>query len=212
MWTRAMCALANVFAAAGMATVSPVSILGQAPKARPRALYCEFPLGRPGDPSFQHGVLARCQNSKRRHPIVASSVLVCVLFTYPSSAMSQASPSSSNPSGMPSAKGQGFKLGQGRLHPYFQLETGYETNPGKRYQNNPSDLVLKGRPGLKLEYPNTEFDLNMNASLQWSQYLGLENKQTGDFSGLMARTGFGLLLNKNSAVNFKISNQFARTN
>ena len=57
-----MCALANVFEAAGLATVSLVSVLSQAQRARPpRALYCEFPLGRPlgrpGDPAFQHGVL-----------------------------------------------------------------------------------------------------------------------------------------------------------
>jgi hypothetical protein len=57
-----VCALANVFEAAGLVTVSLVSVLSQAQRARPpRALYCEFPLGRPlgrpGDPAFQHAVL-----------------------------------------------------------------------------------------------------------------------------------------------------------
>jgi hypothetical protein len=60
--TRAVCALSHVFEAAGLATVALVSILGQAQRARPpRALYCDFPLGRPlghtGDPQYQHGVL-----------------------------------------------------------------------------------------------------------------------------------------------------------
>lgn len=59
-----MCALAHVFEAHGLATVSLVSVLPVAEKMRPpRALYCEFPLGRPlgrpNDPAYQHDVLRR---------------------------------------------------------------------------------------------------------------------------------------------------------
>ncbi len=57
-----MCVLAHVFEAAGLATVSLVSVLPVAQAMHPpRALYCEFPLGRPlgvpNDPAFQHDVL-----------------------------------------------------------------------------------------------------------------------------------------------------------
>ena len=56
--------LAHVFEAAGIATVVLSSVREMAVKtAPPRALHCEFPLGRPlgrpGDPGFQHDVLAR---------------------------------------------------------------------------------------------------------------------------------------------------------
>ena len=59
-----MCVLAHVFEAAGIATVVLSSVREMAVKtAPPRALHCEFPLGRPlgrpGDPEFQHDVLAR---------------------------------------------------------------------------------------------------------------------------------------------------------
>ena len=59
-----MCVLAHVFEAAGIATVVLSSVRELAVKtAPPRALHCEFPLGRPlgrpGDPEFQHDVLAR---------------------------------------------------------------------------------------------------------------------------------------------------------
>lgn len=59
-----MSVLAHVFEAAGMATVVLSSVRAMAEKvAPPRALHCEFPLGRPlgvpGDPEFQHDVLAR---------------------------------------------------------------------------------------------------------------------------------------------------------
>ncbi|MEP6659133.1 MAG: hypothetical protein ABJD24_04365, partial [Acidimicrobiales bacterium] len=56
--------LAHVFEAAGIATVVLSSVREMAIKtAPPRALHCEFPLGRPlgrpDDPEFQHDVLAR---------------------------------------------------------------------------------------------------------------------------------------------------------
>lgn len=55
--------LANVFEAHGLATVSLMSVRGQAERVKaPRALYCEFPLGRPLgrplDPTYQRQVLA----------------------------------------------------------------------------------------------------------------------------------------------------------
>ncbi len=57
-----MCALAHVLEAAGIATVVLAAMRPVAEKMRvPRALYCEFPLGRPlgipGDAEFQHKVL-----------------------------------------------------------------------------------------------------------------------------------------------------------
>lgn len=63
MCTRAVSTLAHVFETAGLATVALVSNRTHAERLHPpRALYCEFPLGRPlgrpRDPAFQHRVLA----------------------------------------------------------------------------------------------------------------------------------------------------------
>ena len=59
-----MSVLAHVFEAAGLSTVVFASMLEVVQKMRPpRALYCEFPLGRPlgrpGDADFQRDVLER---------------------------------------------------------------------------------------------------------------------------------------------------------
>ncbi len=59
-----MCTLAHVLEAAGLATISLASIREVAERMQPpRALYCEFPLGRPlgkpDDPDFQTDVLRR---------------------------------------------------------------------------------------------------------------------------------------------------------
>lgn len=58
-----MSTLAHVFEAAGLATVALGSVRKQIESAAPpRGLWCDFPLGRPlgkpGDPDFQHRVLA----------------------------------------------------------------------------------------------------------------------------------------------------------
>ncbi|MEM9134245.1 MAG: hypothetical protein AAGA59_12190 [Actinomycetota bacterium] len=58
-----MSTLAHIFEAAGIATVALGSIRRQIEgTAPPRGLWCDFPLGRPlgkpGDPAFQHRVLA----------------------------------------------------------------------------------------------------------------------------------------------------------
>ena len=58
-----MSVLAHVFEAAGLTTIALGSIRSQIERtAPPRGLFCDFPLGRPlgrpGDPEFQHRVLA----------------------------------------------------------------------------------------------------------------------------------------------------------
>lgn len=71
--------LANVFEAEGLATVSLVAVRGQAERVKaPRALYCDFPLGRPLgrplDAEYQHRVLAAAfallDTPKERIPIL----------------------------------------------------------------------------------------------------------------------------------------------
>ena len=62
MCPRTVCTLAHIFEAAGISTLSMISIRDVAERMKPpRALYCEFPLGlpigRPRDPTFQHRVL-----------------------------------------------------------------------------------------------------------------------------------------------------------
>src|ERR687897_828280 len=62
MCTRAVGTLAHVIEAAGLATVALSLVRPQIERSRPpRALHCEFPLGRPlgrpRDPAFQRRVL-----------------------------------------------------------------------------------------------------------------------------------------------------------
>jgi hypothetical protein len=90
--------LANVFEGHGIATISLMAVRGQAERVKaPRALYCEFPLGRPLgrplDAEYQHQVLAAVfallETPAERVPILedypdviieqGSEALVCTL-------------------------------------------------------------------------------------------------------------------------------------
>lgn len=69
-----MGALCHVLEAAGLATVGISLVRGQAERSRPpRALHCDFPLGRPlgrpGDPAFQHRVLGAAFALLRRDDV-----------------------------------------------------------------------------------------------------------------------------------------------
>jgi len=75
-----VCTLAHVFEAAGLSTVVFASMIEVAEKmSPPRALYCEFPLGRPlgkpSDPAFQRDVLG--------HGLALFEATEPVLATYP---------------------------------------------------------------------------------------------------------------------------------
>jgi hypothetical protein len=91
-----VCVLAHVFEAAGIATIVLSSIREMTVKvAPPRALHCEFPLGRPlghpDNPTFQHDVLARAFALLQEtsgpvlvdHPVVIETISEQVACTLP---------------------------------------------------------------------------------------------------------------------------------
>jgi hypothetical protein len=100
-----VCVLAHVFEAAGIATVALASMLPVAEKvAPPRALHGEFPLGRPlgrpGDPEFQHDVIERAFALLERtegpvlesHPVVIEETADAVSCRIPAAYDDDASP------------------------------------------------------------------------------------------------------------------------
>ncbi len=72
----------------------------------------------------------------------------------------------------------GFKIGAGRLHPFFDFETRYDTaaqlttNAQGATQYDP-DLILHFRPGLKLEVPSDIVAISLNGAVEYLYYTGL---------------------------------------
>lgn len=109
--------------------------------------------------------------------------------------------------------GNGIRLGgsEGRLHPYLELETRYDSNvvytdPGKSV----GDLILHVRPGLTLDSPGQQVAVNARANLDWAQYLGLEGKTT-NLSRLYGEAGLGVGVNRRGTIGLEFTDTFSRS-
>jgi hypothetical protein len=112
--------------------------------------------------------------------------------------------------GMP-ADANGFKLGDGRLHPYFQLDTRVVTNPTYQQDSGASDLVLVARPGLDLILPSNTLDFKLNGDVEWRQFLGVGSVDTSHLSTLMGQAGIDATINKESAVVIRLREKLVRS-
>jgi hypothetical protein len=112
--------------------------------------------------------------------------------------------------GLP-ADANGFKLGDGRLHPYFQLDTRFVTNPTYQADGGGSDLVLVARPGLDLILPSDTLDFKLNGDVEWRQFLGIGSVDTSRLSTLMGQAGLDATLNKKGAVVIRLHEKFVRS-
>src|SRR2546423_1099118 len=79
------------------------------------------------------------------------------------------------------AEENGLKVGDGRLHPYFDLETVYDTaaqlqlNADNTSASGVGDLILHFRPGVKLDIPSPYVALTLGAAGEYLVYTGLNS-------------------------------------
>jgi hypothetical protein len=105
----------------------------------------------------------------------------------------------------------GIKIGEGRLHPYFELEGRWNSNVLYSQSARTSDLILHFRPGFKLEVPGQMVAVDLDANVDWNQYLGLQSRQTTDLSKLYANATLGLGVNRNGALGLELTDGFRRS-
>jgi len=105
----------------------------------------------------------------------------------------------------------GIKIGEGRLHPYLEVEGRWNSNVLYSQSNRTSDLILHFRPGFKLDVPGQMFAVDLDANVDWNQYLGLESKQTKDLSRLYANATLGLGVNRNGTLGLELTDGFRRS-
>jgi hypothetical protein len=118
--------------------------------------------------------------------------------------------------------GNGFKVGDGRLHPFFDLETRLDTAVGYFPDDatpDPNDLmgtlspevVLRLRPGLKLEVPSSKVALSASGRVEYVRYTGLLTKQSTYSSHLEGAADLSAHFNPQGQVGFVLANQFIRS-
>jgi hypothetical protein len=111
------------------------------------------------------------------------------------------------------AAGDGIRIGgtDGRLHPYVDLETRYDSNvsysdAGKQL----GDYILHVRPGFEVKVPSDRAAFEFSGALDLARYLGVEG-DTGDLSKWYAEAGMAILVNRRSPVSVRIDNDFRRS-
>ncbi|HYO53812.1 hypothetical protein [Archangium sp.] len=124
--------------------------------------------------------------------------------------------------GGPNTGGNGFKVGDGRLHATFDFETrydsaaGYFPPPGNTDPNVVSDqlsgeALLHIRPGLRLELPGSKVSLNLMGHADYVHYTGLFTPGSTNTSHLEGLADLNLSFNKEGQVGVELMNHFQRS-
>jgi hypothetical protein len=111
------------------------------------------------------------------------------------------------------APAPGIKLGEGRLHPYLEIDGRFDSlvgyfNPG----NGASpDIVLHARPGVKFDLQNDSTLVTFNGNLEYLFYTGLLSPAARNLSRFQTAIGLDAHFNKDGAVEFQIGDQLSRS-
>ena len=71
---------------------------------------------------------------------------------------------SAKETGQVSARENGLKVGNGRLHPSFALESRYDSAAAWKNDKTADDMIFKLAPGIKLDLPSPAIALNFGAN------------------------------------------------
>ncbi len=110
-------------------------------------------------------------------------------------------------------KPAGIKIGDGRLHPYFDLEGRYDSAVG--YFGTPptlqGDIAVRFRPGLKFELLGSNNSVNFNGNAEYVLYTGALSTGSREASHFATDVGIEAAFNKQGAVEFQIGDQLLRS-
>lgn len=110
----------------------------------------------------------------------------------------------------------GIKVGEGRLHPYFDLElrfdsaAGFFNTTGTALELKP-EAVTHFRPGLKLDVPGQSVALNLDGNVDYLWYTGLLTSGSSSASRLQAAADASALFNPGGNLELDLSDHFARS-
>jgi hypothetical protein len=111
------------------------------------------------------------------------------------------------------AAGDGIRVGEGRLHPYFEVEGRYDSNVlyATTGAARTPDLILHFRPGFTLNVPGPSLAVDFDGNVDWNQYLGVSSASTKDLSRLQASATLGLGVNRQGRLGLELTDSFQRS-
>lgn len=113
----------------------------------------------------------------------------------------------------PVANENGIKVGEGRLHPFFDLELRYDSAAGMigAGRSLAPELVAHFRPGLRLEIPSPTFALNFNGSVDYVFYTGALTSGSMTYSHFETDLGLEAAVNRSGQIEFDFGDHFMVT-
>jgi hypothetical protein len=111
------------------------------------------------------------------------------------------------------AEDNGFKVGEGRLHPFLDIEGRYDTNVkfSPSSASSEGDLILHFKPGFELNVPGQAATVDLKAEGDWAQYTGIQDSSLRDLSHLFGDATLSLGVNRSGAVGLELSDSFRRS-
>ncbi|HET8540594.1 MAG TPA: hypothetical protein VFL83_12045 [Anaeromyxobacter sp.] len=118
------------------------------------------------------------------------------------------------------APGNGIRLGgsEGRLHPYLDVESRFDSNvyyaappPGGVVDvGYVGDLIVHIRPGFNLKVPGERVAVDLDANLDWAQYGGVQENASTDLSKLYGAASLGVTAYRRGTIGLELDDRFRR--
>lgn len=141
-----------------------------------------------------------------------SVVLVAAAAFGQATGATNATPGAPSPAAPPTYQPNGIKIGDGRLHPFFDLEGRYDSAVGVFGNGQVAgDIALRFRPGLRFDLLNENHTVNFSGSGEYVLFTGLLSPAARDASRFQADVMLDTAFNKLGAVEFQIGDQLSRS-
>jgi hypothetical protein len=105
----------------------------------------------------------------------------------------------------------GIKIGDGRLHPYFDLEGRYDSAVFGVAPAVQGDIAVRFRPGLKFELLGSNNTVNFGGNAEYVLYTGAFSSLTRQASRFQTDVSLDAAFNKTGAIEFQIGDQLLRS-
>ncbi len=115
------------------------------------------------------------------------------------------------------AKAPGFKVGEGRLHPYLELDGRFDSLVGffeRDSGGNPiasSELILHVRPGVKFDLDTPSTFVGFNGAAEYLWYTGLLSPGSRGLSRFQANVALDTKFNRDGAAEVNLGDNLVRS-
>lgn len=119
---------------------------------------------------------------------------------------------SSAPSFGQVAKAPGFKIGEGRLHPFFEVDARFDSVAVRFVPTvNSAEFILHFRPGLKFDLDSPATLINFNGAVEYLWYTGLISPGSNLLSRFQTNVGLDTKFNRDGVAEVQLGDNLVRS-